>query len=105
MDSGGQLPEVKRHVATHNDQGQAIHSDALPEGSPTQPRDNEVGYALSYACEGLPVDLNNSADIDTYKRYRENAPGLVVPNGTVLRHVDFAPGVKHVMHRTFEWPL
>jgi len=60
-----------------------------------------MGFALSYTTSsGFPVDLRKEEDITTYKGYLESPPGLVVANGTVLRHVDFVPGKTSAMHRT-----
>lgn len=61
---------------------------------------DNMGFALSYLTTGFPVNLNSEADIQTYTPYLTNPPGLVNSSGTILRHVDFVPGVQHAMHRT-----
>ena len=52
----------------------------------------------------MPVDLNNDQDIKQHKQVAASGKlGLVNPNGTVARFVDFAPSSvrnKGMMHRT-----
>ncbi|KAI9368954.1 NAD(P)-binding protein [Aspergillus egyptiacus] len=51
---------------------------------------------IIYSTHENPVDLNEEKDI---KYARENEPGLHIPNGTVVRMIDFGPGVESPMHR------
>jgi quercetin dioxygenase-like cupin family protein len=96
------LPKVNRFITTHDPKtGKAVFSTALPEESTMVGLKDRMGFALSYTTSaGFPVDLNNDTDITAYKSYLETAPGLVISNGTVLRHVDFVPGKTSAMHRT-----
>lgn len=96
------LPKVNRFVTTHDPSTKkAIFSDAVP----VQQKFNllpggDAAFGLGYITKGFPVDLNNDADIQVYKPYLDNAPGLVVSGGTVLRYVDMKPGLISPMHRT-----
>jgi quercetin dioxygenase-like cupin family protein len=96
----GELPKVNRFITTHNAEGKAVFFTALPEESQMTPLPDNMGFALSYATQGFPVDLDNEADIKCYAHFLEDPPGLTVSGGTVLRHVDFVPNTTAAMHRT-----
>ncbi|CAK7211672.1 hypothetical protein SCUCBS95973_001194 [Sporothrix curviconia] len=53
-----------------------------------------------YSTSQFPADLNNDADIASHKALLGGNTGLVSPNGTILRCVDFAPAYRCGMHRT-----
>lgn len=58
--------------------------------------------SLVYTTSTFPADLNADADLARHQQIL-SAPenlGLVNPNGTVCRIVDFAPNNKTLMHRT-----
>lgn len=44
--------------------------------------------------------MGQEKDIETYKPFLSKAPGLTTSGGSVLRHVDFPPGMTCAMHRT-----
>jgi quercetin dioxygenase-like cupin family protein len=97
----GKLPYVNRFITTHDPQtGKAVFSKALQDESVMQGLSDDMGFALSYATTTFPVDTSGDVDIKNYKHYLEDAPGLVIYGGTVLRHVDFQPGKTSAMHRT-----
>jgi quercetin dioxygenase-like cupin family protein len=96
----GKLRKVNRFITTHNEDGKAVFSKAVAEESTMKPLPDNMGFALSYTTHGFPVDLDNESDIKAYSKFLESPPGLTVSGGTVLRHVDFVPGVTHAMHRT-----
>ena len=52
-----------------------------------KPNDDGIAFALSFTTKGFPVDMNEDKDLDVYGQYLNNAPGLVVSGGTVLRSV------------------
>lgn len=90
-----------RIITTHNSEGKAIISTANPEQPTAQNVVNgDATFFLSYATDQYPVDLNNDKDLKTYQKYTADPPGIVIGTGTVLRHVDMAPGVVSPMHRT-----
>ncbi|KAJ9422846.1 histidinol dehydrogenase [Fusarium oxysporum] len=68
--------------------------------APFQTLPDNVDFALCYATDQFPVNLNDEADINTYRHYTENLPGITLPTGTVLRVVDIPPGAISPMHRT-----
>lgn len=44
--------------------------------------------------------MQDGKDTQAYKPFLENAPGLSVPGGTVLRYVEMGPGSVSPVHRT-----
>lgn len=60
-----------------------------------------MGFNVNYTTSTFPADLNNNTDIVTHDAVLSSSRlGLVNPNGTVCRTVDFAPGFDCMMHRT-----
>ncbi|KAF5656717.1 cupin domain-containing protein [Fusarium heterosporum] len=94
------LRPIKRFITTHTSQGKPTFSDALSEDAPFQTLPDNVDFALCYATDQFPVVLGDDADIDKYRGYTENLPGITIPMGTVLRVVDMPPGALSPMHRT-----
>ncbi|KAJ9604713.1 hypothetical protein H2200_010827 [Cladophialophora chaetospira] len=94
------MPTLHRFVTDHNDEGKAIFHSGVDEKLPWHSVGGDARFYLGYATSQTPVDLNNDADIKTYKHYQENQPGIVIPGGTVLRIVDSPPGALSPMHRT-----
>ncbi|KAK5113556.1 hypothetical protein LTR62_003425 [Meristemomyces frigidus] len=98
MDS---LPKVSRFVTTHNAEGKAVFSDAVGEAAaPKVVGGGDAIFGLQYCSEQFPVDLNADRDIEAYKKFSQQPPGLVINSGTVLRTVDMVPGHLSPMHRT-----
>jgi quercetin dioxygenase-like cupin family protein len=93
------LPGMHRYITDHDADGKAIFSSRLPEPLPWQ----DIGiaqFSLAYATSHFPVSLDKGKDVSDYEGYLENKPGIVIPNGTVLRIVDTPPGSLSPMHRT-----
>jgi quercetin dioxygenase-like cupin family protein len=100
MEDNG-LPRIHRFITTHNDDGKAIFHSDIKEELPISVVDGGVArFGLGYTTDNTPVDMNKDADISVYQKYQANAPGIVVPGGTVLRFVDIGPGQISPMHRT-----
>ncbi|CAK7225477.1 hypothetical protein SBRCBS47491_005903 [Sporothrix bragantina] len=97
--SGPSLNQQKVLVTSHNADGKAIvHST---EDFQWQPYDgNQMAFSVLFSTSQFPADLNNNADIASHEKLLQSNTGLVSPNGTILRCVDFAPGYKCGMHRT-----
>lgn len=95
------LPVPNRFVTTHDSDGKAVFSSAIPENCRMDPLPGgDAVFALGYTTKGFPVEINNDADIQTYQQYLQEAPGLTLSDGTVLRYVDMRPGQLSPMHRT-----
>ncbi|KAJ4286847.1 hypothetical protein N0V90_013100 [Kalmusia sp. IMI 367209] len=94
------LPNINRYITTHDQStGKAVFSNQLPAQNPTQSLPGAV-FRQGYVTQGFPAELNDDADLDTYKSFLKSAPGLVQHNGTVLRIVDCHPAFTSPMHRT-----
>ncbi|KFY86546.1 hypothetical protein V500_07567 [Pseudogymnoascus sp. VKM F-4518 (FW-2643)] len=93
------LPQLKRLITSHNDEGKAIvHSS---KDFPWQPLDKDrMAFSVVYSTSSFPPDLNKDADITTNEALMKKGVGLVNPGGTIIRCVDFAPGYRCGMHRT-----
>jgi len=101
--SSGQLsnlPQLHRFVTGHNDSGKAIVQ--TDNDLQWQPYDNKnMAFSVVYTTSSMPADLNSNVDLTTHNDLMaEKKLGLVNPNGTVIRCVDFAPGYSCAMHRT-----
>lgn len=94
------LEAPARLVTTHNAEGKAVFSKAVPEKAQQKLVGKEAVFALGYTTSEFPADLNEDKDIEAFKHYESQPPGLVVNSGTVLRYVDVAPGHISPMHRT-----
>ncbi|KAJ2976921.1 hypothetical protein NUW58_g7968 [Xylaria curta] len=70
------LRRTQRHITGHNANGQSVF--------------------LITDCE-TPIECNGNADM---RFARENEPPLYYPNGSVVRMIDFAPGIESPLHRT-----
>ncbi|RAK88072.1 cupin domain protein [Aspergillus costaricaensis CBS 115574] len=94
------LPNYTRHITSHNSSGEAIIHTSTP-GDWTSIGEDRFGFSVAYTTSSFPPDLNNDADISTHSAKMESKNlGLVSPNGTVCRVVDFAPNTDPFMHRT-----
>jgi quercetin dioxygenase-like cupin family protein len=62
---------------------------------------NNLAFNVVYTTSEFPASLDQDADIKAHEKVMSGGQlGLVNPNGTVCRIVDFAPGCPELMHRT-----
>ncbi|KAM6540365.1 hypothetical protein FALCPG4_002083 [Fusarium falciforme] len=95
------LPQVQRYITTHDASGNSIIDQSIPTAAPWYSLpDNSAIFAQCYATRGFPVNLSGDKDLQQYREFLDDAPGLVVSNGTVLRYVDIGPNVTSPIHRT-----
>ncbi|RYO76666.1 hypothetical protein DL764_010283 [Monosporascus ibericus] len=90
------LRHSQRFITTYNKEGKGVF---LPADDGDHHKIMVGGHAVAniiYSTLGNPVDLKDEKDI---KYARENEPGLHIQNGTVVRLIDFAPGLDSPMHR------
>ena len=86
-------------ITGHDQNAQAICQSA-EAASWTEIRGTNY-FNVIYTTSSFPVDMNDDADIKQHEHVRsEGKLGLVRPNGTVCRMVDFAPDGDALMHRT-----
>ena len=92
---------IRRFITTHNADGKAVFSDAIPTDAPIR----EIGtggnmtFSLMYTNASFPAQVDGS-DISTYQDYLVTPPKITIPGGSVCRVCDFAPGYLTAMHRT-----
>ncbi|KAL8768497.1 MAG: hypothetical protein Q9209_005288 [Squamulea sp. 1 TL-2023] len=98
------LPAVQRHITGHNEDGLAIfHSSKPGAWANLGP---SLGFNVVYTTSMPKPSMNNDIDITTHESVMESGKlGLVNPNGSVCRMVDFGPSTtdahaKPIMHRT-----
>ncbi|KAF4455203.1 cupin domain containing [Fusarium albosuccineum] len=99
------LPDINRHITTHNNQGAAVYSKDLQlcdfwtihtaEG-------HSADFELGYITEDFPIPLGKDQDLSTFKKAYANkmGSGLVKHGGSILRYCDIPPGSRSPMHRT-----
>jgi hypothetical protein len=96
-----ELPGLVTHVVGHDETtGKAIVKES--RSAQWKPFDkDQMEFSVVYTTSEFPADLNNDKDVSTHDQLLSTGNlGLVNPNGTVCRVVDFSPGYKCLMHRT-----
>lgn len=96
----GDLPEIHRFVTGHDSSGKAI---AVVKDVPRWAHyaKKSRAYNVLYTTQKFPADMSDDQDVQAHEELlKSGSLGLVVPGGTVLRIVDFAPNVPAAMHRT-----
>lgn len=58
-----------------------------------------AGFSVLYTTDSYPTDLENNKDLEKHFNYKGAVP-IGIPNGSVIRFVDVAPGGVSPMHRT-----
>ncbi|KAK6857101.1 hypothetical protein PG995_007288 [Apiospora arundinis] len=94
------LAQQRRFVTAHNEEGKAVvHSQQDLEWRAYDAE--QLAFSVVYTTSASPPDLNGDKDILIHQGVMESGQlGLVNPNGSVLRYVDFKPGYRCGMHRT-----
>ena len=98
--ASNELPAPSRFITDHNAEGKAVFNNEIPEEISGQMLGEQHKFFLGYATTTKTPDFENNKDLDTYKDFIANPPGLTVPGGSVLRIVDYAPKTISPMHRT-----
>ena len=95
------LPGLTTHITGHDPStGKAIVQESRP-GNWSIYDDKLMAFNVIYTTSQFPANLNDDKDIKTHDQVvSQGKLGLVSPNGTVCRVVDFAPGYECMMHRT-----
>ncbi len=94
------FPGTQRLITSHNEAGKAVVQST--ERTQWQSmRNGRVCMSLVYTTSEPLPNLNDDADVKAHeKKVAAGKAGLVSPNGSVCRLVDFAPGNDPQMHRT-----
>jgi quercetin dioxygenase-like cupin family protein len=100
MSKPNNLRTPVRFVTGHNADGTSIFETAISENPPTNNFSDDMQIAFCYGTQGFPIDVNDGKDIRVYEDLVQNPPGILVPDGSAARIVDFAPGYTTPMHRS-----
>ncbi|KAL3484004.1 hypothetical protein BJX62DRAFT_248832 [Aspergillus germanicus] len=90
------LRKTVRHITGYNEAGQSVF---LSTDCGDHHRDMGEGRAVAnilYSTRETPIDLRDDRDI---KAAKETEPPIHIPNGTVVRMIDFGPNVESPLHR------
>ncbi|KAJ5630149.1 Cupin 2 conserved barrel [Penicillium herquei] len=103
---GTALRPFTRYITGHNAEGKAVlHSSGeVPNSFKGQFAPGEtrpMAFNVAYTTSEFPANLNNDADLAAHENVIQSGNlGLVNPNGTVFRIVDFPPDTPAAVHRT-----
>jgi hypothetical protein len=96
-----ELPGITAYITGHKD---ASGATTILESRPAKWKsvDNDgMAFNVPFTTSQFPMSMKDNIDIDMHdNRLASGKLGIVNPNGTVLRFVDFAPGFESMMHRT-----
>lgn len=93
------LRPLTRHITTHTTTGKATLHSSTP--GQWQSFDENMAFNVIYTTSSFPPNLNSDADLQAHDTLLQSGHlGLVNPNGTVCRVVDFAPNNPVIVHRT-----
>ncbi|KEF59113.1 uncharacterized protein A1O9_03957 [Exophiala aquamarina CBS 119918] len=98
--SATDLPPVRRFITGHGADGAATVQRA-DGGQWTRYDTGSMAFNVLYTTSKFPVEMNKDEDVHAHDSLIDGGMlGLVNPKGSVLRIVDFGPGLKGRMHRT-----
>lgn len=95
-----QLRPTSRFITGHNSEGKSVFETSMSPEAPVRKAPDGMEIFFNYGTQGFPVQLSDNQDLQTYQHLIEDWPGIVVPNGTAARIVDFPPGCVTPMHRS-----
>lgn len=95
------LPGVTHFITGHDSStGKAVVQSTRP-GSWVPILKGANAFNVVYTTSEFPASLDDDKDLKAHDELVSTKNlGLVNPNGTVCRIVDFAPGIEPLMHRT-----
>ncbi|QSZ36805.1 hypothetical protein DSL72_006688 [Monilinia vaccinii-corymbosi] len=108
------LPNPQRLITTTDPSGKAILEPSISPNPVWQPiQGKDMNFFLAYTTHQFPAPISQAPsspspnspsptpiDIASYAQDLASPPGLCISSGTVLRVVDFAPGIACPMHKT-----
>jgi quercetin dioxygenase-like cupin family protein len=95
--STNDLPTTHVYITTHNEAGKPVFHEH-PEEVQLK-RKGFAGWEVLYSTKTFPVDLKDNKDIQDHQDQPAPLP-IKLPNGSVIRLMDYAPGEESPMHRT-----
>lgn len=99
------LPQPRRFITRHDENGKAVYSNALPETVlfwAVGARSDPAGFGLAYTTSSSPIQLKDDKDLTEFAEGHERRMegGLVKRGGSAMRFVDYPPRGASPMHRT-----
>jgi quercetin dioxygenase-like cupin family protein len=95
------LPGVTHYITGHDSSTSKAIVQSTRPGSWVPFLKGANGFDVVYTTSEFPASLNDDKDLKAHDELMSSKKlGLVSPNGTVCRIVDFAPGAEPLMHRT-----
>lgn len=91
------IPSPKRVVTGYDDQGKGV-IQVVDQGKWTEVQGGKAMWNVMWSTTTFPIDSVNDDALQREKE--EKVMSLSLPNGTVLRMVDRAPGTQSAMHRS-----
>ncbi|KAL8702746.1 MAG: hypothetical protein Q9201_004085 [Fulgogasparrea decipioides] len=90
------LRKTQRLITGHGEDGKG-HFLVTDNGDHHRVMGEQQAVAvIPYSTKENPVELNGDVDVSFA---RENEPGLHIPSGSVVRLIDFGPGLESPLHR------
>ncbi|KAI1405139.1 hypothetical protein F4819DRAFT_494345 [Hypoxylon fuscum] len=90
------LTRTRRHITGHNEEGKSVFLTTDSGDHHRVMGEQQAVANILYSTMETPIELNGNVDIQHAK---EHEPPLHYHNGTVLRMIDFGPGVESPLHR------
>ncbi|KAI1120191.1 NAD(P)-binding protein [Nemania abortiva] len=90
------LRQIFRHITGLNEKGESIFLGSDHGDHHRIMGEQQAVANILYSTQETPVELNGNADIE---KARAQEPPLHYHNGSIVRMIDFAPGVESPMHR------
>lgn len=90
------LKKMTRFMTSHNSEGKGIFISRDSGDHHRVMGEQQAVANILYSTKETPVDLTDEKDV---KAAAAKEPPLHCKNGTLIRMIDFAPGLKAPMHR------
>ncbi|KAI1821194.1 hypothetical protein F4861DRAFT_484329 [Xylaria intraflava] len=90
------LRQMVRHITGHNEKGESIFLSTDHGDHHRVMGEQQAVANILYSTQETPVELNGDVDVE---KARAQEPPLHYENGSIVRMIDFAPGLESPMHR------
>lgn len=91
---------VNRFITRHQDDGKTTFATPVSEDIAWDRSEIGADFFLCYSLSSFPIPLTNDSDLNTYASHLQNKPPFMIPDGGVVRYVDFHPACEPIWHRT-----
>ncbi|GAP88231.1 putative cupin domain-containing protein [Rosellinia necatrix] len=90
------LRKTNRYITGHNSNGDPVFLQSDNGDHQTVMIGGAAAQNIFYSSYKTPIELTGNEDLELAKKN----PSLHIPNGSVVRMIDFAPGVESNLHRS-----